>query len=86
MIVRGFRQGEDVPHLYCYKPYVERRPYEKQMAQNKRIALRYYTKYKEALAAGAKRSRWFGDSILFSDRIIDELKAGTVEAWSVRAD
>ncbi len=86
MIVRGLRQGEDVPHLYCYKPYVERRPYEEQMAQNKRIALRYYTKYKEALASGAKRSRWFGDSILFSDSIIDKLKAGTVTAWSFCAD
>lgn len=86
MIVRGVSQGENVPGLYCYKPYVERRPYEEQMAQNMRIALRYYTKYKEALASGAKRSRWFGDSILFSDRIIDELKAGTVTAWSFCGD
>ena len=86
MIVRGLSQGENVFGLYCYKPYVERRPYKEQMAQNKRIALRYYTKYKEALASGAKRALWFADSILFSDRIIDKLNAGTVEAWSFCAD
>ena len=33
MIVRGLSQGENVFGLYCYKPYVERRPYKEQMVQ-----------------------------------------------------
>ncbi len=81
MIVRGLSEGKrDYMYDYCFKPYVERHPYKEQMVQNKRIALRYYAKFKKELDAGAKRPRWFKDSI------IDELKAGTVEAWSFCAD
>ena len=81
MIVRGLSEGKrDYMYDYCFKPYVERHPYKEQMVQNKRIALRYYAKFKKELDAGAKRPRWFRDSI------IDELKAGTVEAWSFCAD
>ena len=80
MVVRGLSEGEDMSYKYdCYKPYVERRPYKEQMVQNKRIALRYYTKYKEALGPEAKLPSWF-------NLILDGLKTGTITAWSFCAD
>ena len=80
MVVRGLSQGENMSYKYdCYKPYVERRPYKEQMGQNKRIALRYYTKYKEALGPEAKLPSWF-------NLILDGLKTETITAWSFCAD
>lgn len=79
-VVRRLSEGKEKDFLYdCYKPYVERRPYEEQMAQNKRIALRYYAKFKEALGPGVQHPWWY-------NMTLDDLKIGNVNTMNFCSD
>lgn len=78
MVIRDLSGSAPRNHKHiCFQPFVEKRPYAEQMDSNKKIAIRYYTKF-TALnpdLEGGDTGYW-----------IDQLKAGTVDIWSFCAD